>query len=365
MTIKQNYDNEGGWAMFQESSIRTPGYRSIVASGGQLPDNGYFLLSQGWSDPKVMTYNGLRNCRDAGYVNTDFDPMKALSNGNGGPSIDSMFTLLSNKMAKRSHQIEINIGESLGEYRETFRTIATAAQRLTKAARAARRKDPKGVVRHLFGTNASKRWRDIPKDASSAWLGYSYGVAPIVQTVYDSFTKYKTGLSIPNKRSLRTSMLFTHSVDSTVAQYYRANCELTTRGYAKIIYGVTNPVTATMQGLNLTNPAMVAWELTPLSFIVDWFVPIGSFIQCIAPPAGLNFVSGTMSIRTACSKASYSVEIPWGWNSKMSNNYFALKIRRPLSEFPRFVFTFADYDNFTLEQSKVLSILAILSQRML
>jgi hypothetical protein len=31
--------------------------------------------------------------------------------------------------------------------------------------------------------------------------------------------------------------------------------------------------------LGLINPAVVAWELVPFSFLVDWFIPVGKFLD--------------------------------------------------------------------------------------
>lgn len=47
-----------------------------------------------------------------------------------------------------------------------------------------------------------------------------------------------------------------------------------------------------LQRLGLTNPAAIAWELVPSSFIFDWFVKVGDFLEALEKPVGFDFISG-------------------------------------------------------------------------
>lgn len=47
----------------------------------------------------------------------------------------------------------------------------------------------------------------------------------------------------------------------------------------------------------LLDPSQVLWEVTPWSFVVDWFIPIGNFIQSLTSTSGLSFSTGTKKIR--------------------------------------------------------------------
>jgi len=42
------------------------------------------------------------------------------------------------------------------------------------------------------------------------------------------------------------------------------------------------------QMLGLTNPEMVMWELLPYSFVADWFIPIGDWMEARALVQGLK-----------------------------------------------------------------------------
>lgn len=57
---------------------------------------------------------------------------------------------------------------------------------------------------------------------------------------------------------------------------------------------------ATLQALSqtgITNPLLLAWELVPYSFVVDWFIPVGNYLEQLTYAQGLTFKTGTESKR--------------------------------------------------------------------
>jgi hypothetical protein len=40
-----------------------------------------------------------------------------------------------------------------------------------------------------------------------------------------------------------------------------------------------NPLSLQASQLGLDNPALLAWELLPYSFILDWYIPVSGFLQ--------------------------------------------------------------------------------------
>lgn len=49
---------------------------------------------------------------------------------------------------------------------------------------------------------------------------------------------------------------------------------------------VINDSLLTLDQCGLINPLSVAWELVPFSFVVDWFLPIGTYINSMSDYAG-------------------------------------------------------------------------------
>lgn len=52
---------------------------------------------------------------------------------------------------------------------------------------------------------------------------------------------------------------------------------------------------STLQQLGVTNPLLLAWELVPYSFIADWFIPVGDYLQSLDRFLGKEFVKGCIS----------------------------------------------------------------------
>jgi hypothetical protein len=52
---------------------------------------------------------------------------------------------------------------------------------------------------------------------------------------------------------------------------------------------------------------MVAWELVPFSFVLDWFIPIGSYLSQLDASAGMEFLGGSTTVVREM-KGSYGVK---------------------------------------------------------
>jgi hypothetical protein len=87
------------------------------------------------------------------------------------------------------------------------------------------------------------------------------------------------------------------------------------------LYGRIDPNSnglRTLNQLGLLNPASLVWELVPWSFVVDWFCPIGPVLNAMTAPAGLTFVTGTLSCKVT-QKGSY--ETHWTvWDEYANTN---------------------------------------------
>lgn len=61
------------------------------------------------------------------------------------------------------------------------------------------------------------------------------------------------------------------------------------------MYFSVNPITEEFKQLGLINLVATLWELTPLSFVADMFLPIGEKLAHLDAMAGVSFVGGTYS----------------------------------------------------------------------
>jgi len=63
----------------------------------------------------------------------------------------------------------------------------------------------------------------------------------------------------------------------------------------KVWYSVEPSYLSNLSQMGLLNPAEVAWELTPWSFVVDWFVPVGNVLEALTARVGVTFIDGFTS----------------------------------------------------------------------
>lgn len=206
-------------------------------------------------------------------------------------------------------------------------------------------------------------WRDIPGVASNAWLAYTYGLRPLISDVYSAMkvlSKPKLD-TVPVKvvRSGNSQTAGFYWQNSSKTQKSRIDYVIKSRG--EITFEVTNPLFKSLDSLGLINPALVAWELVPFSFVVDWFVPVGKAIQGIVPPQGVQFRDGWISSKCK-GKAIQTTDIapagPTGWHTKSTSTEWE-KSRTVLTSFPRYHVIVPD---LSLSKEKIGSGLSLLFQ---
>lgn len=134
------------------------------------------------------------------------------------------------------------------------------------------------------------------KDFGSTWLEYSYGLKPILEDIHNGAKILSSDFGL---RPIKT-----RAKESYLRDFSRRDTSLnggdlvkaTLRGTAKATVGgnvmITNPNLFLAQKMGLTNPLEWAWELIPLSFVVDWFVNFGDFLSSLDETVGLSIQDG-------------------------------------------------------------------------
>jgi hypothetical protein len=130
-------------------------------------------------------------------------------------------------------------------------------------------------------------------------LEYQYGFLPLVSDLYGLQQQLKDGFR--NKDQLFkvsrqvTSALNPRDFISPVAGSLTLK-EVTGQAaqVVKVVYyqKVSNESLAGLEQLGLTNPALIAWELVPFSFVIDWLIPIGTFLEALTATLGMSFTGG-------------------------------------------------------------------------
>lgn len=178
----------------------------------------------------------------------------------------------------------------LGELRETIRMLKNPVGSILRAARRIQKTKNKD----------SRFWDKTVADFVSAnWLQYRYGIMPLMFTYQDLLVALdKVGDVAPRYRALgaadqtkTTSDLEEVSNDATWGFSYERSRETQTEMSVRagIMYTMDRRDSF---GLNLRHLPITAWELTPFSFVLDWFLNTGDYIQAISPKIGVKKLAG-------------------------------------------------------------------------
>jgi hypothetical protein len=160
----------------------------------------------------------------------------------------------------------VSLGQSLVEYRQSARMFGSAATAAANAWRAFRKKRPLGRVTMC----------DIP----AAHLVYTYGIAPLMSDVYDSVEILRLKLDFPPVAKYyvkqQASKVSTISSPGTQGTVTKVHFQKTQRATAYVEFDMSKN-----NHFLMGNPAELAWELIPYSFVVDWFFSVGDFLQAL------------------------------------------------------------------------------------
>jgi hypothetical protein len=115
------------------------------------------------------------------------------------------------------------------------------------------------------------------KDFSGRFLEMRYAWQPAVQDAFEAAKAFEALSNGPRKQVFRTSRHVSRdlAVDGnwTVSQWQlEAKRSYTYEAYEEL---------GALRQMGLGNPASILWERLPYSFVIDWFLPIGTYLELI------------------------------------------------------------------------------------
>lgn len=147
-------------------------------------------------------------------------------------------------------------------------------------ARATRRKDRRRL------SNLS--W--LLGQVSGTLLAYRYGVKPLMDDVY-SACQTLSGEFKDNVRLRKSGKIAFGGAPSAEVERW----ECTESVVLKATVSVTNPNLLLANRLGVVNPAFIAWDSTPWSHVVDWWLPVGKFLSSFTASVGVDYVDSSIT----------------------------------------------------------------------
>lgn len=186
------------------------------------------------------------------------------------------------KMRLKIKETSVNLGNTLVEYRDTARMFSRFASGLGAAWKLYRGRLPKHLRRRLR-----------PCDVAAAELTYSYGVEPLVSDMYDSAERLNHRMN----RDIRRRF-FVRSRSNNRGTKINSNGDFVTFDWER-----TDHVTAYVKfhpntgDFTIGNPAELAWEVIPFSFVVDWGLGVGDWLSALDALKDVSSLHGVVSTK--------------------------------------------------------------------
>lgn len=184
----------------------------------------------------------------------------------GGLNVPPPNNLVNSALAENNSGA-LDLLTELGEAPETLRYIFGSLRRIVqlflglKSREAAARKRFKG--------------KELIDELTSLWMQFRYAASPIAYSIEDVWAKQQATHSYVTTRKRQD---VEHEVTYGDVTF---KCTIEHRVFVKSRVDLGN-VLAHFK----VNPAATLWELTPLSFVIDWVLPIGDMLSALGSPAG-------------------------------------------------------------------------------
>lgn len=286
------------------AGTRTPRFKTLKKR--DLPVNNYSL---------VMFRRGhygeyIRNVRhDSGGQLTRDDQLWLAFSVPGGDTEPGFSSGLRDNAVKRLAQnagsdVTSNIALNVAQIQQTIDLIGGSAVRIAGSLRALKGGNlPKAAK--LLWQNQRVRLRPGAKfsttsSLASNWLELQYGWKPLLSDIrgsMEALARYNFANAavkrVAASASIKTDEVipittndFDPTTVGTLSIEARDVCRIGVR------YRLASPLTAFLAQTGFTNPLNLAWELIPFSFVVDWFLPVGNYLETIGRWGGLEFLDG-------------------------------------------------------------------------
>lgn len=289
---------------------------------------------------------------------------------------------------------KVNLAVAFAERKQTADLFSTTVRRLTAGVEACKKGNIKGLKK-AFGLRAVATKEDLRilgsrkksgsnrmEVASSLFLENRYGWVPLLSDITGAAQLLaEKDISDPNRydQSFKGSARFSATEENfnnpsqtswwAIPLYLDIRIQRKWGAFYRCDAYLENPALHAAAKLGLLNPAIVAWEKLPWSFVADWVVPIGSYLNSMDAVAGWRFRAGSISRKT---DEDWTVMVrprqQGGWGTisasgtgKSKQSYLS---RSVLSDFPSYAIADLIPKN-PLSTGHVLNAVALLAQSFL
>lgn len=193
------------------------------------------------------------------------------------------------------------LATSVAEWESSLGMITRRAHDLRKAWLDFKNLHWSRAWRRLNSSKSSQRRRVHYPDITELWLEYWMGWAPLYGDIWNALDVIQrppplnSHFSVTVAGPLQPWLLVSNSPNEF--GYNRDECKGTAFLSAYGTMKITNHNLYIANQLGLVNPAVVAWELVPFSFVADWVVNVKQVLESLTTFVGVSLTNTGQSRR--------------------------------------------------------------------
>ncbi len=197
--------------------------------------------------------------------------------------------------------LDINVAQAVAEVQQTMNTVGSTAKTLANAFLQVKKGKFVQAMKSLGISRAivkNKKTSLSPnKSVADNWLALQYGWLPLLSDIDGACKKLAQRQFPPvykfKGRSITAdSQQIIKTAPSTYGRFEWYELQYKCETEFMMAFCKLNHTARTMSELGISDPALLAWELLPYSFVVDWFLPVGNYLASINYTDGLQFKTG-------------------------------------------------------------------------
>lgn len=185
---------------------------------------------------------------------------------------------LLSKLASKVKDHDFHIGKFAVEGRQTVSMVVERLKTVGGALIDLKRGDFAYAARRLNVKNVTTKRPNY--DLSGRWLELQYGWMPLISDVFNAMEAYDRLTSKRRTRTLTSGTFRVQnlSIPAQGASSWEWHC--TTELKQRIWYEWTEELSDS-RSLGLEDPLGIIWEGLPWSFVIDWFIPISTYLDAL------------------------------------------------------------------------------------
>lgn len=221
------------------------------------------------------------------------------------------FNALKRLISNAQQGIQSNLAQNIAQVSQLSSLIVGNATKMMNSLRQLKRGNIPGAIGALGAGQVDPRWKggkgkpSTKQSLASNWLALQYGWKPLLSDIegfikvmgnqigpQDFVQKARASASVNKQVSVDEPAMGSPYPPGKTTFSYQTRCKYVIR------YRLDNPLLNLFAQTGFTNPINLFWELIPFSFVVDWFLPIGSYLESFSAWDGLTFLGGSKTLFT-------------------------------------------------------------------